>query len=194
MPGNCLPVEVHAYADRIVIRQDGEVVAEHRRVSVASRLFTIPGIMCRSWRASRERCATALPLKNWLLRGAPRCSKPEPRPKPISSSRLGFVHVKGVPGMRKSLAELATRTLGVPGFAIRCHRAHRSRGTGGSNPVSSAGASINRFDRQGYRRALLHLRGGDRSRRLYSTRWRRPGHLDGSWARPLRPRAPTSTP
>ena len=25
------PVEVHAYADRIVIRQDGEVVAEHRR-------------------------------------------------------------------------------------------------------------------------------------------------------------------
>jgi uncharacterized protein (DUF427 family) len=31
MPGNCVPVEVHAYADRIVIRQDGEVVAEHRR-------------------------------------------------------------------------------------------------------------------------------------------------------------------
>jgi hypothetical protein len=27
------PVEVHAYADRIVIRQDGEIVAERRRLS-----------------------------------------------------------------------------------------------------------------------------------------------------------------
>jgi hypothetical protein len=25
------PVDIHAYADRIVIRQDGRIVAEHRR-------------------------------------------------------------------------------------------------------------------------------------------------------------------
>jgi hypothetical protein len=27
------PVEVHAYADRIVIRQDGRIVAEHSRIA-----------------------------------------------------------------------------------------------------------------------------------------------------------------
>ena len=27
------PVDVRAYADRVVIRQDGEIVAEHRRSS-----------------------------------------------------------------------------------------------------------------------------------------------------------------
>jgi hypothetical protein len=30
------PVEVHAYADRIVIRQDGEIVAERARITAKS--------------------------------------------------------------------------------------------------------------------------------------------------------------
>jgi len=54
------PVEVHAYADRIVVRQDGRIVAEHPRTTVAARQSTIRGAMFRSWPASLEPCATAL--------------------------------------------------------------------------------------------------------------------------------------
>lgn len=46
------PVEVHAYADRVVVKQDGTVIAEHRRSSDAARRSMIPGIMCLSWRAN----------------------------------------------------------------------------------------------------------------------------------------------
>ena len=53
------PVEIHAYADRIVIRQDGRIVAEHQRSSVAAGRSMIPGTTCPFWRASRARCATA---------------------------------------------------------------------------------------------------------------------------------------
>ena len=52
------PVDVRAYADRIVIRQDGAIVAEHprslavwrahERATVAARSPTIRGITCRS--------------------------------------------------------------------------------------------------------------------------------------------------
>jgi hypothetical protein len=57
----------------------------------------------------------------------------------------GFVRVKGAPGMRKSLAELvdandrrsgASRWRVVASRAARVHRAHRRRGTEGSNPYS----------------------------------------------------------
>lgn len=49
------PVEVHAYADRVVIRQDGRVVAEHaRRYGRGGTIY-----MCLSWPASREPSATA---------------------------------------------------------------------------------------------------------------------------------------
>ena len=53
------PVEVHAYADRIVIRQDGEIVGEHARVFGRGETIYDPGITCRFWRASPARCATA---------------------------------------------------------------------------------------------------------------------------------------
>jgi hypothetical protein len=46
------PVEIHAYADRVVIRQDGIVVAEH---SGAARRSTILGITCQCWRGSQGR-------------------------------------------------------------------------------------------------------------------------------------------
>jgi hypothetical protein len=69
----------------------------------------------------------------------------------ISSSRPAFVHVKGAPGMRKSLAGASLmRTIGVPGFAMAvsvasraasCTELHRSRGTEGSNPSLSSGES-----------------------------------------------------
>jgi hypothetical protein len=48
------PVEIHAYADRVVIRQDGRIVA-----AAAARRSTIPGIACKFWRASPALCATA---------------------------------------------------------------------------------------------------------------------------------------
>ena len=54
------PVDIHAYADRVMIRQDGRTVAEHRRCYMAgARRSTIPGTTCRSWRASPTLCATA---------------------------------------------------------------------------------------------------------------------------------------
>jgi hypothetical protein len=47
------PVEVQAYADRIVIRQDGRLSASTSRFRPRPRRFTIPGITCRCWPASR---------------------------------------------------------------------------------------------------------------------------------------------
>lgn len=58
------PVEVHAYADRIVIKQDGVTVAEHRRSFGVARPSTIPGTMCLSSLANPVPCATALPSAN----------------------------------------------------------------------------------------------------------------------------------
>ena len=64
------PVEVHAYADRIVIRQDGELVAEHRRSfgrgqTVYDPWHYVP-VLARKPGALRN----GAPFKNWLLPGA----------------------------------------------------------------------------------------------------------------------------
>ena len=73
------PVDVRAYADRIVIRQDGEIVAEHprlpfwrahERATVAARSPTIRGTTCRSCSASPVRFGTAPPS------GTGRCPGP----------------------------------------------------------------------------------------------------------------------
>ncbi len=53
------PVEVCAYADRIVIKQDGAVIAEHPRCFGRARPSTTPGIMCRCWRGSPAPFVTA---------------------------------------------------------------------------------------------------------------------------------------
>ena len=53
------PVDIHAYADRIVIRQDGRVVAEHPRAFGRGHILYDPWHTCRSWRASPAPCATA---------------------------------------------------------------------------------------------------------------------------------------
>jgi hypothetical protein len=61
------PVEVHAYAERIVIRQDGVVVGEHARASGGARRSMIRGTMCLFWHANPARCATVRPFRDWVL-------------------------------------------------------------------------------------------------------------------------------
>jgi hypothetical protein len=64
------PVEVHAYADRVVIRQDGEIVGEHRRVFGRGQTIYDPWhyvpVLARKPGALRN----GAPFKNWLLPGA----------------------------------------------------------------------------------------------------------------------------
>ena len=50
------PVEVHAYADRIVIRQDGRTVAEHPR-SFGRRDSLRPLALCACARSQTQRLA-----------------------------------------------------------------------------------------------------------------------------------------
>jgi hypothetical protein len=61
------PVEVHAYADRIVIRQDGRIVAEHPR-SFGRGETTYDPWHYVPWLASRAPCATALPSRTGYCR------------------------------------------------------------------------------------------------------------------------------
>jgi transposase len=61
------PVEIHAYADRIVIRQDGRIVAEHRRsfargATVYDPWHYVP-VLARKPGALRN----GAPFKDWLL-------------------------------------------------------------------------------------------------------------------------------
>jgi transposase len=64
------PVEVHAYADRIVIRQDGQIVAEHRRSfdrgeTVYDPWHYVP-VLARKPGALRN----GAPFKDWVLPSA----------------------------------------------------------------------------------------------------------------------------
>ena len=64
------PVEIHAYADRIVIRQDGRAVAEHaRRYSRGETIYDpwhyVP-VLARKPGALRN----GAPFKDWVLPGA----------------------------------------------------------------------------------------------------------------------------
>ena len=52
-------VQVRAYADRIVVRCAGEVVAEHVRSFGEAERSMIPGTTCRFWPASPGACAMA---------------------------------------------------------------------------------------------------------------------------------------
>jgi transposase len=64
------PVEVHAYADRIVIRQDGRVVSEHRRSFGRGGTFYNPWhyvpVLARKPGALRN----GAPFKDWVLPAA----------------------------------------------------------------------------------------------------------------------------
>jgi transposase len=64
------PVEIHAYADRIVIRQDGQIVAEHRRSTGRGETIYDPWhyvpVLVRKPGALRN----GAPFKDWVLPGA----------------------------------------------------------------------------------------------------------------------------
>jgi len=64
------PVEVHAYADRLVIRQDGEIVGEHARRFGRDQTFYDPWhyvpVLARKPGALRN----GAPFKDWALPGA----------------------------------------------------------------------------------------------------------------------------
>jgi transposase len=64
------PVEVHAYADRIVIRQDGRIVAEHRRSFARGETIYDPWhyvpVLARKPGALRN----GAPFKDWVLPAA----------------------------------------------------------------------------------------------------------------------------
>jgi transposase len=64
------PVEIHAYADRILIRQDGAVVGEHRRCFGRSQTIYDPWhyvpVLARKPGALRN----GAPFKNWVLPAA----------------------------------------------------------------------------------------------------------------------------
>jgi transposase len=66
----CRPVEVHAYADRIVIRQDGFIVAEHRRCFGRGETIYDPWhyvpVLARKPGALRN----GAPFKHWVLPAA----------------------------------------------------------------------------------------------------------------------------
>ena len=64
------PVDLHAYADRVVIRQDGEIVAEHERCYGRGRTIYDPWhyvpVLTRKPGALRN----GAPFKDWVLPGA----------------------------------------------------------------------------------------------------------------------------
>ena len=62
------PVEVHAYADRIVIRQDGRIVAEHPRSFGRGETVYDPWHYVPCWPASPAPCATARPSRTGCCR------------------------------------------------------------------------------------------------------------------------------
>ena len=73
------PVEIHAYADRIVIRQDGRVVAEHARCfgrgeTVYDPWHYVP-VLARKPGALRN----GAPFKDWVLPGGARARAPQAR-------------------------------------------------------------------------------------------------------------------
>ena len=57
------PVDVHAYADRIIIRQDGKVVGEHARCFGRGETVYDPWHYVPVLRANRGRCAMAHPSR-----------------------------------------------------------------------------------------------------------------------------------
>jgi transposase len=64
------PVEIHAYADRIVIRQDGIVVAEHARVFGRDKTIYDPWHYVPALARKPGALRNGAPFKDWVLPGA----------------------------------------------------------------------------------------------------------------------------
>ena len=95
------PVEVHAYADRIVIRQDGRIVAEHPRSfgrgnTVYDPWHYVP-VLARKPGALRN----GAPFKDWVLPAA----MERVRAAPARVDRRGSCH----PGLRRSAWPVSDR-------------------------------------------------------------------------------------
>ena len=106
------PVEIHAYADRIVIRQDGRIVAEHPAATVEARRFRpwhyVP-VLARKPGALRN----GAPFRDWVL--------------PAALERVRRKLAGSDDGDRQMVAILATvLTDGLP--ALSCLRAGDVRG------------------------------------------------------------------
>ena len=127
------PVDIHAYADRIVIRQDGRIGGRAPRAATAeARRSTIPGITCRFWRASPALCATARRSRTGCCRRrsigcgasspAPttatgRWSKSSPRCSPtdcLRSRRLAFRRSPRA-SIRPTSSSTSSRASAIPG-------------------------------------------------------------------------------
>ena len=104
------PVEIHAYADRIVIRQDGRVVAEHRRsygrgVTIYDPWHYVP-VLARKPGALRN----GAPFKDWVL--------------PAALERVRRKLAGSDDGDRQMVAILATvLTDGLPAVEAACAQA-----------------------------------------------------------------------
>jgi hypothetical protein len=76
------PVEIHAYADRVVIRQDGRIVAEHPRSFGRGDTLYDPWhyvpVLARKPGALRN----GAPFKDWVLPAL--APSPQPRPAPTA--------------------------------------------------------------------------------------------------------------
>jgi len=122
------PVEIHAYADRIVIRQDGRIVAEHRRCygrgeTVYDPWHYVP-VLARKPGALRN----GAPFKDWVL--------------PAGIDRVRRKLAGSSDGDRQMVKILAAvLSDGLPAVEAACHQAL-------SEGVHSADVVINILARQ----------------------------------------------
>ena len=122
------PVDIHAYADRIVIRQDGRIVAEHRRnfgrgETVYDPWHYVP-VLARKPGALRN----GAPFKDWVL--------------PAALDRVRHKLVGSNDGDRQMVKLLAAvLSDGLPAVEAACHQAL-------SEGVHSADVVINILARQ----------------------------------------------
>ena len=103
------PVEIHAYADRVVIRQDGRIVAEHPRCYGRGETIYDPWhyvpVLARKPGALRN----GAPFKDWVL------------PTAMERIRLPFaaVSTRGVILGRRSRVKIRRRLTGLDGLGRR---------------------------------------------------------------------------
>jgi len=141
------PVEVHAYADRIVIRQDGEIVGEHRRrfgrdQTVYDPWHYVP-VLARKPGALRN----GAPFKDWVL--------------PASLERVRRRLAASHDGNRQ-MVDILTAVLsdGLAGVEIACAEALRAN-------VHSADVILNILARQREQPAPLTILTPDALRLRY---------------------------
>ena len=132
------PVEVHAYADRIVIRQEGASSPSTAAASGGARRSTILGITCRFWPASPARCATARRSRTGCCRRRwSGCGASSPTPTTAIgrwSQILAAVLTDGLPAVEAACAQALAE--GVHSADVILNILARRRDPGPSRPSS----------------------------------------------------------